>query len=324
MRDIGWSDRIGGSRVSRSARGILRILIAGQAGCGPMHVRKWTVLGLVIYVACWTASSHATLVAGKKETCPMCQAHIYLSRLTSYGPYIFNEPCKDDLVYAPQSYRNFIATCGKCGYTQTKRDFLSVSENELERLRAADFMRQWQSTSKKVPFPTRLERAVETNQTLRRDGDFWSWFNRVLILHYRELNPGRARSSAKQEIALLKNDKTLPDKQRLYLLGEYSRLAGDVGRTEQHLNKAKATSINRETFLALFAIGCICVVASLVAYVLSEKRRRAAIGTVAMLGGVLAVCCWASAMTQQPNDYYDQIIEDRLILLADSADDQIE
>jgi hypothetical protein len=261
------------------------------------------------------------LVGPEEAGCPACWSKVALVRLVSYGSYVFDEPPKYDLVYRPWTREDYIACCPHCGYAQTEDKFEDVSAEQVARLKAAEFMRQWQPTdpSTEVPFPTRLERAIKTNEVLGRDRDFWVWFNRIAIFHYRSLDPAKARQVAEQEIGLLKDGAgTLLKKQRLYLLGEYSRLVGDFSAAREFFRKARRTSVNDEiVVLPLLAGGASASLGALLALVLLKRRRMLLVGlaAAALVGVTLGVALWYPLRAlKQPDGYLNSLIDDRVRL----------
>ncbi len=261
--------------------------------------------------------ARGTMVVPEKESCPLCQSEVYLTRLASFGSYIFEEPCKYDLIFPPASYKSFIATCRKCGYSQTVADFLSLSPSQVEKLKSSTLVTSWQPVSKEVPFADRLERAIQMNLEIARGGEFWAFFNRVLIYHFRTLDPRRAARVAKEELDLLKHDPTLRAKERLYLLGEYSRLSGDPAAAEVLFRKAANTSINRELALPLVAANCVCALAVFLVVWRYKRRFFAKVAIAGIVVVLMASVCFY-LKNRQPDTYFDEIIEARMALLPDT------
>jgi hypothetical protein len=179
-------------------------------------------------------------------------------------------------------------------------------------------MADWQPVSEEVPFEERLERAFQVNIEINRGKDFWAFFNRILIYHYRTLDPQRASTIAREELDLLEHDPRLRAKQRLYLLGEYSRLSGDSSAALAFFGKAGNTSINRELALLVFAANSLCLLVGL--WVVWRYRRRF-FTIVAVAGAVLVLIVSVKFYfkNRQSDTYYDQIIADRMALITNAA-----
>lgn len=275
--------------------------------------------GVVLLVLAAPPRADATLVSSKKEECPVCRNEVYLDRVESFGSYILEEPSKYDLIYPPASYESFIATCGNCGYSQIASDFLSLSPSQIEKLKSTRLMAAWRPTSREIPFPDRLERAIQVNQELDRGKEFWAFFNRIRIYHLRELDPQRAAEVARQELDLVQYDRRLWGKERLYLLGEYSRLAGDPTAAGNYLRRAADTSIHRELTLPLLITNGVCVLLG-VFLAWRYKRRFSSCLVAGMVAAtlVLSTLVFIGPLRrhiEHVDQILDQIIADRTELL---------
>lgn len=272
---------------------------------------------LLACVSCQPAS--ATLMAIRQESCPLCGAQVVLKDMVSFGTYIFDEPSKYDLIFPPESYKSFFVACGTCGYTQTAEDFLSPTPDQIQKLRQSKLITEWKPASGEIPFADRLERTILVNRELERPKEFWACFVRIHIHHLRELDPDKAKEVAKEALRLVEQDDSLRRKHHLYLLGEYSRLSGDMLEAKRLLRKAGSTSINRELILPLVSLHGAVILCGGVAIRRCQGRfaRGAMVGLVAaVLIGSLVIYSGARGS----NDYLDQIIQDRIQLLAEPGD----
>ncbi|MCJ7543005.1 MAG: hypothetical protein MUP47_00305 [Phycisphaerae bacterium] len=315
------------ARVAKVLPGLTATAGGASASVYPLG---WHVVGALVLctVLSWPTRAAGILVRSERVSCPICGQEVTLERWISFGSYMFDWPDKYDLVYRPQTREGFIACCARCGYAQTAPEFLEISAEQVARLKAAEFMRQWQPSdpNTKVPFLTRLERVIKTNEILGGDPGFWAWFNRIVIYHYRSLDPAKARQVAEQEIAILKkgteeSDKLLK-KQRLYLLGEYSRLIGDSKGARRYFDKARRTSINYEITKAPILAGGLCLGLGVLLTLPFLKRLRVVLVILlvaVLLSVTVAVVSWHHLRDlRQPDDYYNSLIDDRVKLL-DSA-----
>ncbi len=272
------------------------------------------LIGLAIVLA-EASRAHATLGGPAKDSCPVCGTTVNTWKWASWGPYIYDWPSKYDLVYWPATSENWFWLCTGCGYAQTGRDFSELSEKDVARLKAACEKEWKRPEGNRIPFSLKLERTIRTNRLLGRDEAFWQWFNRVLIYHYRTVDPEKALHYAAEEVELLERERLFPRKETLYLLGEYHRMLGRQSLARRYFSKALAVSVNRRLVLILTTLCLACAfLAALVWRALKGKPAARVFAAVAAVG-VAAASFWLYANFKQPNEYYNQVIRDRLALL---------
>jgi hypothetical protein len=179
----------------------------------------------------------------------------------------------------------------------------------------------------------RFDQATLVNNFLGKDEDFWAWFNRVLIYHYRIINPDRAKTLAVAEIELLqknRGDFEAPAKNRAYLLGEYNRLIGNSDLARKHFYDCLKVDIASETE----SMNTLMIVTNFTVFILLLllwiKRgftRNARI--LCTIGGIIvfAFCSFGLYLVpkiiprqQYLNNYYNEITYDRMKLLNSQSE----
>jgi hypothetical protein len=270
-----------------------------------------------------------TIALTAKRQCPVCEKQIGLATVMSCGGYIYDWDSKYDLVYWPFTEPDFVWTCPNCGYAQISKYFDDVGSKEKERLR--EFLAdKWKPIPRdQISTETRIEQAILVNKFLKKDDNFWAWFNRILIHHYRQADPEKAKTLAKAEIELLERKKgkfTAPDKNRLYLLGEYSRMTGNEDAARKHFQAARKVDLVSETKDVIVLAVVLDIFLLVVLVVLWVKRvsslKLRILCTCTVLLGVL-LCSTAIYLAPQVldrqafmNQYFNGIIDGRLKLLA--------
>ncbi|MEW6303767.1 MAG: hypothetical protein AB1705_09865 [Verrucomicrobiota bacterium] len=280
---------------------------------------KAGVIIAILWLMWGRCESNATLLTTDLQPCPICRTDVLVKRLVGYGPYVFKEPSKYDLIFVPHSREDFIVTCGKCGYTQTTEDFFKLSDAQKRQLKAARFMMDWKPTMAPA-FPVRLDRAIAVNELLGRDKEFWAVFNRVLIWHLRERDPARAARIARRELDLLEHDPRLRRKERVYLQAEYSRLAGEMDAATRFFTKAQGVSINWELSMTLLIANGLCVAPlALVWWRWRRRRLVLALTGVVLIGSLLTTPRVYSRM-KLSDEYLNGLIRDRVEMMKGGLD----
>jgi Uncharacterized protein conserved in bacteria (DUF2225) len=235
---------------------------------------------------------------------------------------VYDRPSKYDLEFFPATSEGWLWMCPACGYAQIGPDFADLKPRDAKRLK--QFLeKEWQSNaSTNIPFSTRLERTIRTNELLGRDKEFWKWFNRVLIYHYRTLDPEKARQYAKSEIRLLEEE-MFPAKDTLYLLGDYHRMLGHSAVARDYFRRALKTSVNRPMEICLILISSI--LAAVMGFLWGRVRRKMIVKACVTLG-TIALLVASFRLYEKlkesatPDEYYDQLIRDRMTMLSRKSD----
>jgi hypothetical protein len=299
------------------------------------------VITCIISGECW-----GTTVGNWNTLCPVCEKEITVLRVGSFGSYIFEWESKYDLIYFPYDDPEFIWMCAHCGYAQAAKDFDDLSRKEKRKLK--DFLStRWEPASPNdisIESPndfsvieTRLNQAILVNKFLEKDDDFWAWFNRVLIFHYRKINPDKAKNFATVEIELLKKNKgqfQAPAKNRAYLLGEYNRLIGKNELARKHFYKAlKVDMVSevRNIQTALIVINFTIFILLLFLWIKRAFKKNARI--IFTIAGIIVFALSSFALYLYPgniqhwvnlNNYCNEIIYDRIKLLNTQSDKNLE
>lgn len=285
-------------------------------------------------------------VGEEKILCPVCEKEITVLRVGSFGSYIYERESKYDLIYFPYDDPRFIWMCAYCGYGQVSKDFDDLSPKEKRKLK--DFLStRWEPASPNDIFiespndfsviETRFNQAILVNKFLEKDDDFWAWFNRVLIFHYRKINPEKAKNFATVEIELLKKNKgrfEAPAKKRAYLLGEYNRLIGENKLARKHLYKAlKVDAVSEITNAqtTIIVINFTILILLLFLWIKRALTKNARItGTIV---GIIVFILLSIALYLFPriipyyvnlNNYCNEIIYERIKLLNTKSDEDLE
>ncbi len=309
-----------------------------------MNVRQVFVrgafLGLGILCLC-PGLSKAVLVFPAEEVCPICDSQVAVLHLVSYGSYIYHRACKYDLIYFPDDDPRFIWMCPNCGYAQIYDEFHKITQNQREKLRK-QLPDIWTSRSPNditIASPNdissikdRLEQATLVNTILDKSDDFWALFNRILIYHYRKVDPAKARELAKEEIRLLEKGKgefLCEEKCRPYLLGEYNRMVQNYDVAAHYFAVAKQGNLVKGFKAAMaFLVGAdIFFVVLIVSMWIRRKERLIkmivssifALIAVTMCSGSLYIIPRISEYYTGLGGYYDQIIDERVALLPDTS-----
>lgn len=216
--------------------------------------------------------------------------------------------------------------CPVCGYAQVGSDFADLKPKDAKRLK--QFLeKEWRSdTSTNIPFSVRLARTIRTNELLRRDKEFWKWFNRVVIYHYRTLDPEKSRKFAESEIRLLEQE-VFPTKDTLYLLGEYHRVLGHTAVARDYFGRALKTFVNRPIEICLIAFSSI--LAGFTGFLLGRLKAKVVVKVCATLAtGILVIASFRFYEKLKrfatPDSYYDQLIQDRMTMLAHKSASAVE
>lgn len=275
-----------------------------------------------------TEISHATLVGKEKEQCPLCEKEIEVIHWASFGSYIYERESKYDLIYFPFDDPRFIWMCPNCGYAQTYNLFSNLSEKKKKQLR--EFLAdKWKPhTEDDISPETRFNQAILVNKFLAKDDHFWAWFNRILIYHYRKIDPEKAKQYAQTEIELLKKGKGYLDddkKTRPYLLGEYNRILGNNDMAEKYFKQAFAFDLVAETQVILLAILLMDIFFTVLLVLLWCKKistipKRVILSTVILVGILFSsttiyIVPEFIVYKNTKNDYYNQVIMERMKIL---------
>jgi hypothetical protein len=174
----------------------------------------------------------------------------------------------------------------------------------------------------------RFDQATLVNKFLGKDDDFWAWFNRVLIYHYRVINPEKAKTLAVAEIELLqenRGDFDAPAKNRAYLLGEYNRLIGNSDLARKHFYdclKVDMVSETRNTNTVFIVTNFMVFILLLFLWIKRAFTRNARI--LCTIGGIIVFAFCSFGLYLVPkliprqeylNNYYNEITYDRIKLL---------
>ncbi|MHC4062437.1 MAG: DUF2225 domain-containing protein [Planctomycetota bacterium] len=302
-------------------------------------MRRVRPAAICLIIACITSGAcFGVLVRKDKASCPLCDSEVAVLRIGSYGSYIYDRECKYDLIYFPYDDPRFVWMCAHCGYAQVAKHFNDLGQKEKKRLR--DFLStRWEPISPNdisidTPNDTsamqiRFDQATLVNEFLGKDDDFWAWFNRVLIYHYRLINPEKAKALASVEIELLqknRGDFEAPAKNRAYLLGEYNRLIGNSDLARKHFAdclKVDMVSETRNMSTILIVTNFAVLILLLSLWIKRAFTRNARI--LCTIGGILvfAFCSFGlylvpKLIPQQEylNNYYNEITCDRIKLLS--------
>ena len=277
-------------------------------------------------ILCLGAHANATLVGLTTQVCPVCGKTNTFEQWVSFGGYVYDRPSKYDLVFFPATSEGWLWMCPACGYAQISSDFADLKPRDAKRLKQI-LEKEWQSdTSTNIPFSTRLERTIRTNESLGRDKEFWKWFNRVLIYHYRTLDPEKSRKFAESEIRLLEQE-MFPTKETLYLLGEYHRMLGHAPVARDYFRRALKTFVNRPIEICLIVFSSM--LAGFTGFLLGRLRRKVAVKVcVTLATGVLLVASFKFYEKLKgfatPDEYYDQLIRDRMTMLGHKSNSAVE
>ena len=315
---------------------------------GKTRNKRWCVLinlqNAIIFsvlICIFSSVCHSTLVSNVQSLCPVCNKEISVLVWASFGSYIYERESKYDLIYFPYDDPRFIWMCKHCGYAQVKKYFTDLSQEEKGRLK--EFLSsRWQSKSQNdisieepndiSAIEARLSQAILINKFLKKDDEFWAWFNRVLIFHYRRINPDKAKTIAEAEIELLKNNRgefDKPEQNRAYLLGEYNRLIGNEDLAQKYFNSAlkvdKVSKVrNPYTIIIVIALLCILLLFFWIRKTLVKKDRIIFTIVGIFIIAVCSVCMyWASSVMrhkENKNNYYNKIIYDRIKLLDSQSE----
>jgi hypothetical protein len=291
----------------------------------------------VIFLCIISKECSGVLVGEEKITCPVCDKEITVLEVGSWGSYIYDRECKYDLIYFPYDDPRFIYMCAHCGYAQVAKHFTDVSQKEKKRLR--DFLStRWQPTSPndisiQTPNDTsamqiRFDQATLVNKFLEKEDDFWAWFNRVLIYHYRIINPDKAKALAAAEIELLqknRGDFEAPAKNRAYLLGEYNCLIGNSELARKHFYDCLKVDMTSEAG----NMNTVLIVTNFTVFILLlflwikrafTQNARILCSIVGII--VFALCSFGLYLVpkiiprqEHLNNYYNEITYDRIKLL---------
>ena len=280
------------------------------------------------------------LVGEEKRLCPVCEEQVTILEIASFGSYIYDSEPKYDLIYFPYDDPRFIYMCPHCGYAQVAKYFDDLSNRERNKLK--DFLSaSWEPASPNeiaIEGPNdisaiemRFNQAILVNKFLEKDEDFWAWFNRVLIFHYRRIDPNKAKALAIDEIDLLQKGKgkfefpMVPKKNRAYLLGEYNRLCGNNELARKHLFQAlkiDAVSETKRANTALIILKFILLFSLLFTWIKKSLTTKNRVIYTIIIIIVFASCSflqyWIPELVRQEdymNKYYDEIIDDRIELL---------
>jgi hypothetical protein len=273
--------------------------------------------------------SYATMVGEGKEKCPLCGKEVEVVHWASFGSYIYERKSKYDLIYFPFDDPRFIWMCPNCGYAQAYNLFLTLSEKEKKQLR--EFLAdKWKPQNEDNILPeTRFNQAILVNKFLAKDDDFWAWFNRILIYHYRKIDPEKAKQYAQTEIELLKKGKgDLDDekKTRPYLLGEYNRMLGNKELATKYFKQAFHFDLVTESRVDLRAILLADIFFAVLLAVLwcrkiSTIPKRVIISIIIFLV-ILSLSMMIIYLVpkdiiynNKQNDYYNQVIMERIEML---------
>lgn len=270
----------------------------------------------------WQESQAVTFVSEDVD-CPMCDNTFVAKSCASYGSYVFDWESKYDLIYFPVADELWFWMCPKCGYAQNASDFKDISPEGVRRLRES-YEEKWEPQDDgKIPFVVRLERAVQTNEILGRDDEFWRQFNRILIYHYRTISPEKALVYAENEIGLLKRAEP-PDaetkKKTQYLLGEYHRMLGHYGEAKRNLVAGLDVRLQRNLTITWVLILVLVVVLGVLVWISMRRKFWIKVPITLILLGFSIWTWWPYSFLYVEldfrNNYYDEIIQDRLSLLS--------
>jgi hypothetical protein len=294
------------------------------------------VLALIMVLFVHNEASRAVTVYYKKEQCPVCEQQIEVLCWATFGSYIYDRESKYDLIYFPFDDPRFVWICANCGYAQAFDHFSDLSEGEKKDLRAFLSDRWQPQAPNDVSIEIRLDQAILVNNYLKKDDDFWAWFNRVLIYHYRHLDPEKAKALARVEIELLQAGKGSlrnSHKTRPYLLGEYNRMQGNFEEATRYFMAARRIDLFDQTLKGTFAVIVldVCLVALLIYLWLRRMRSLkalvfcTAVGLigVAILSGVIYFSPGMIRESVYFDDHCNKIIDKRLaLILSETSKEQ--
>lgn len=280
---------------------------------------------------------YGTLVGKEESICPVCDHEITVMTVGSYGSYIYETDSKYDLIYFPYDgpKLNFIYLCPHCGYAQVSKDFFNLKGKEKTALKKM-LSKKWSTISPEEITPEiRLNQAILVNKFLEKDEDFWVWFYRVLIYHYRKSDPEKAKKFVRAELELLQKGKGVfeePEKNRNYLLGEYHRMLGNDDLARKHLSQAYKVDV-----ISPVKKGIICIILLelilffLLFYIWTRARVSKILKILYTLFFIIIIVIFSIGMYFTPNlvqrkeqlrSYYDKIITDRINLLYEQPEKQ--
>lgn len=280
---------------------------------------------------------YGTLVGKKASICPVCDYEITVMSIGSFGSYIYERESKYDLIYFPYDdpELKFIYLCSHCGYAQVAEHFFNLKRKEKTALKKW-LSKKWNTISPGEITPEiRLNQAILVNEFLEKDEDFWAWFYRVLIYHYRRSDPEKTKKFVSAELELLQKGKGKfeePEKNRNYLLGEYHRLLGNNDLASKHFSQAyRVDVISPVKKVIIFIILVELILFVLFFYIWTRARESKIFKILCTLFFVSIIALCSIYMYFLPNivqrkeqlrNYYDKIITERIQLLYKQPEKQ--
>jgi hypothetical protein len=276
--------------------------------------RSKTVLGALFALIALCNPLFATLWAPSEKTDPLTAEKVAGWEIVSYGSYIYDWPSKYDLVYWPLTDEDWICTNPKNGYSAFNDDFENLSKSEVRGLK--DWLATNYNPSRPpVSFEEKLSWLEKVYGQRKMDDHFWCCFYRLMIYTHRK-DPKACLLYVEKALPYLRHGhgEGLRRKERLYLLGEYSRLAGDLSSAKRYFQKAAGTSMNHEENLELIGMMCLGVVPAAI-LVARWKSKHSRIVAVLYVVAICAGGTFVYFKTRLPSAYLDGIIADRMDLV---------
>ncbi|MHC4915554.1 MAG: hypothetical protein ACYTGB_08680, partial [Planctomycetota bacterium] len=185
----------------------------------------------------------ATTWVTVKIKCPLCQAECQVSRVMSYGGYIYDWPTKYQFFFWPLTERKSVYCCLKCRLSCFMWDFekLPAAKHDAVRkaLENAKFDQEYADPAK-IPMTQRLALAEKVYRTLGKDDGFWCLFHRVRAYHIEDeaknLKDAEKKAAAQKEAdaarkkALELADKLVADKEKKGRRKEFLLIRGAMHR----------------------------------------------------------------------------------------------
>jgi hypothetical protein len=309
----------------QNARRIRQPAVAGARLKGALPrrgtLRQLRRLALLVALLYLEALAEATLLTDTTQICPVCSTTNTFETWASFGSYVYDRPSKYDLVFFPEASEASLWMCASCGYAQVAQEFGQLTKRDAALLRQA-LREEWHpQASTNVSFLNKLERTIRTNELLHRNKDFWKWFNRVVIFHYRTHDPAKSRQFAQSEVLLLEKE-MFPTKETLYLLGEYHRMLGHTVAARNYFRRASTTFVNRPMEISLIAVTAL--LAASTGFLLGRLKRKLLVkASIAVAAGILLIGSFrlyeSLKRLSAPDSYYDQLIQDRMHLARTNA-----
>lgn len=220
-----------------------------------MRLRRFhrsTAMFLVaVGVICAHTSKAITMLPAKLPDPLKAGSECHGLQVMSWGSYIYSYPSKYDLVFFPYTNPNLLWKCPASGYVGFESDVETLPE--AEKYRIAEYLAANPTDVFKLADTAMLDRLEAIYRLRDKDQAFWEHFYRLRAFANNDVGKGDryrmlALAIAKQRLAsgaLRGYDKAA----ELYVVGYYSRRAGDVATSIQSfhaLRKIKWKTENGE------------------------------------------------------------------------------